>query len=67
MTAGYDRVIAWLESDIRKAQGEMKLGEEVTVVEIAGEDEGMTLSLNYHHEHARRTLTDLSFQTHTSK
>ncbi|KAG8884733.1 hypothetical protein FRB98_002179 [Tulasnella sp. 332] len=38
MTAGYDKIIDWLESDIRKAEGEVKLNEEVTAVEIVGED-----------------------------
>lgn len=42
MSAGYDQVIDWLEKEIKQKGGEIRLGEEVTEVELklVGEDDG---------------------------
>ncbi|KAG8981827.1 hypothetical protein FRB94_009215 [Tulasnella sp. JGI-2019a] len=38
MVTGYDKVIEWLHDDILKAQGDIKLNEEVTTLEIVGKE-----------------------------
>lgn len=49
MTAGYSKIIDWLEAEIREKGGEIRLGEEVTEVELlrdpADEDEGASCEL----------------------